>query len=300
MTLDRARQWLTRVGLPGADPGDPVASTARFADGGMYKWEVAGALDAASVAALADRLGGFGLRLHQATNTVGTMRYLDAQLTDLVQTCAGLGVQLRMAVGPRGLFDIGGQKLASGVVAAASAYRLRGTDQLAQAVDDVAHASDLGIRGFLVFDEGLLTVLARLRASGLLPAGTRLKASSNMGAANPAHVRLLAEAGADSVNVQRDLDVRMLAAIRAATPAALDVHTDNPRSTGGFVRGYDVPEIVRVAAPVYLKSGNAAQDFSDEAPSARQIDAIAHQILLDDQLLRRMFPAAVASDRAEF
>ncbi|GAA2631945.1 U32 family peptidase [Paractinoplanes durhamensis] len=260
----------------------------------MYKWEVAGALDGPAVAALAGRLRRDGVRLHQATNTVGTMRYLDGQLTDLVQTCRELGVQLRMAVGPRGLFDIGGQKLASGVVAAASAYRLRGTDQLAQAVDDVAHAVDLGVRGFLVFDEGLLTVLAAVFPE------LRLKASSNMGAANPAHVRLLAQAGADSVNVQRDLDVRMLAAIRSATTVALDVHTDNPRGTGGFVRGYDVPEIVRVASPVYLKSGNAAQDFSDEAPTPRQIEAIAHQILLDDQLLRRLNPAAVPSDTAEF
>ncbi|WP_238008553.1 U32 family peptidase [Dactylosporangium sp. AC04546] len=300
MSLDRARDWLVRAGLPGGDPAEAPTSTSRFADGGWYKWEVAGALDAASVVRLTERLAPHGVRLHQATNTVGTMRYLDPQLTDLVQACRDLGVQLRMAVGPRGLFDIGGQKLATGVVAAASAYRLRGTDQLAQAVDDVAHAVDLGVRGFLVFDEGLLSVLARLRADGVLPPELRLKASSNMGAANPAHARLLAEAGADSVNLQRDLDVRMIAAVRQATPVALDLHTDNPRGTGGFVRGYDVPEIVRVGAPVYLKSGNAAQDFSDEAPSERQCAAIVHQILLDDQLLRRLFAEAVPSDRPEF
>jgi hypothetical protein len=120
-----------------------------------------------------------------------------------------------------------------------------------------------------------------------------------MGAANPAHALLLAEAGADSVNLQRDLDVRMVAAVRAATPVALDLHTDNPRQTGGFVRGYDVPELVRVGAPVYLKSGNAAQDFSDAAPSERELAGIAHQILLDDQMLRRLLPEAIASDQPE-
>ncbi|HEY0187320.1 MAG TPA: hypothetical protein VGC67_07515 [Cellulomonas sp.] len=300
MSLDRARAWLTGLGLPGGDPAEPATSTARFADGGMYKWEVAGALDAPSTARLHAILAEGGVRLHQVTNTVGTMRYLDREITELVAVARDLGVQLRMAVGPRGLFDVGGQKLAAGTVAAASAYRLRGADHLAQGLDDVAHAVDLGVRGFLVFDEGLLLVLHRLRAAGELPAGLRLKASSNMGAANPAHALLLEQAGADSVNLQRDLDVRMVAAVRAATSAALDLHTDNPRSTGGFVRGYEVPELVRVGAPVYLKSGNAAQDFADTAPTERELAAIAHQILLDDQLLRRLAPEAVPSDQSEF
>lgn len=39
---------------------------------------------------------------------------------------------------------------------------------------------------------------------------------------------------------------------------ALDIHTDNPKSTGGFVRTYEAPEIVRIAAPVHLKAGNSA------------------------------------------
>jgi len=298
--LDPARRILATAGLPTGEPDELPTSTGRFEDGGWYKWEVAGALDAASVAGLADRLSTAGIRLHQATNTVGTMRYLDSQITDLVATCAELGVQLRMSVGPRGMFDLGAQKLAAGTVAAASAYRLRGTDQLLQAVDDVLHAVELGVRGFLVFDEGLLCVLADARANGLLPEGIRLKASSNMGAANPAHTRMLARAGADSVNLQRDLDLRMLAAVRSATPVALDLHTDNPRGTGGFVRGYDVPEMVRVAAPVYLKTGNAAQNFSDDAPSDRELDAIAHQLRLDHQLLTRLFPSATASDTPEF
>jgi hypothetical protein len=228
------------------------------------------------------------------------MRYLDSEITELVEACSTHGIQLRMAVGPRGMFDIGGQKFASSGVAAASAYRLRGADALRTGIDDVLHAIGLGVRGFLVFDEGLLAVLDALRAAGHISAEIRFKASSNMGAANPAHARLLAETGADSVNLQRDLDVRMIAAVRAATPVALDLHTDNPSATGGFVRGYDVGEMVRVAAPVYLKTGNAAQNFSDTAPNGRELAAIVHQLLLDAQLLTRLFPDATPSDNPEF
>ncbi|MEM1221755.1 MAG: peptidase, partial [Verrucomicrobiota bacterium] len=35
----------------------------------------------------------------------------------------------------------------------------------------------------------------------------------------------------------------------------LDFSAEAPKSSGGFIRDYDAPEIVRVAAPVYLKSG---------------------------------------------
>ncbi|TXK19292.1 U32 family peptidase [Homoserinibacter sp. GY 40078] len=299
MTIDTAREHLASLGYAPGDIADAPTSTLRFADGGWFKWEVAGALDAPSLATLHATLAAEGVRLHQATNTVGTMRYLDAEITDLVQTARDLGVQLRMASGPRGTYDIGGQKLASGNVAAASAYRLRGGDHLAQGLDDVLHAIELGVRGFLVFDEGLLHVLHQLRTRGAIP-DIRVKASSNMGAANPAHTALLAATGADSVNLQRDLDVSMIAAIRASTPVPLDLHTDNPRATGGFVRGYDVPEFVRVGAPVYLKAGNAAQDFSDDAPTPRVIDGIVRQILLDRQQIDRHLPEAVASDNPEF
>lgn len=276
-----------------------LVSEARFADGGAYKWEVAGAFDGPSVRTLAQRLAAHGIRLHQVTNTVGVMRYLDDEIRDLVAACSEHGIQLRMSAGPRGVFDIGGQSLASSGVAAASAYRLRGVGNLVDAVDDVMHAVNLGVRGFLVFDEGLLWALHRLQGSGALPQ-LWLKASSNMGAQNPAHVLALEEMGADSVNLQRDLDIPMLAQVRGVTELPLDLHTDNPAQTGGFVRGYDVPRMVRAAAPVYLKTGNAAQDFSDTAPSERDIDGIVHQLLLDHQMLTRFAPELTASDAPEF
>ena len=37
--------------------------------------------------------------------------------------------------------------------------------------------------------------------------------------------------------------------------APLDVYVEVPDDQGGFVRFYDVPEIVRLAAPVYVKLG---------------------------------------------
>ena len=50
-----------------------------------------------------------------------------------------------------------------------------------------------------------------------------------------------------------DLSLAQLAAIRAATTMPLDIYIEVPDDIGGFIRHYEIAEIVR--APVYLKFG---------------------------------------------
>ena len=61
--------------------------------------------------------------------------------------------------------------------------------------------------------------------------------------------------GATTINVSTDLSAAELGELRAACTAPLDVYVEVPDDQGGFVRFYDVPEIVRTAAPVYVKLG---------------------------------------------
>ena len=61
--------------------------------------------------------------------------------------------------------------------------------------------------------------------------------------------------GATTINVSTDLSPAELGELRAACSAPLDVYVEVPDDQGGFVRFYDVPEIVRLAAPVYVKLG---------------------------------------------
>jgi hypothetical protein len=115
----------------------------------------------------------------------------------------------------------------------------------------VAH----GIRCLLVADEGVLWVLHRLRTTGLLPADLRLKVSVLAGPANPAAFQVLAALGADSINVPSDLTVSQLADLRAAGSTTIDFYVEAPDDLGGIVRLYDSSELIRVAAPIYLKFG---------------------------------------------
>jgi hypothetical protein len=101
----------------------------------------------------------------------------------------------------------------------------------------------------------VLELLNRLKSDGRLPADLVLKTSVLMPLTNAPTAAIYERAGATSLNVSTDLDVATLAEIRAATSAPIDMYVEVPDDQGGSVRFYDVPEVVRVAAPVYLKMG---------------------------------------------
>lgn len=70
----------------------------------------------------------------------------------------------------------------------------------------------------------------------------------------------------------RDLQIPMLASLREAIDISIDVHTENPKSSGGFIRHYEVPDIIRYAAPVYLKTGGSvAGHHAGKPPRPRPV-----------------------------
>jgi hypothetical protein len=73
--------------------------------------------------------------------------------------------------------------------------------------------------------------------------------------ANPAAAQVVERLGANTLNLPTDLTLPQVAAIRAAVDIPLDVYVEAPDSLGGFVRLHEIPEIIRVAAPVYVKFG---------------------------------------------
>jgi hypothetical protein len=61
--------------------------------------------------------------------------------------------------------------------------------------------------------------------------------------------------GATTINIPSDLSIPQIAAIRAAIAAPIDFYVEAPDNIGGFLRYYEIPELIRVAAPIYLKFG---------------------------------------------
>ena len=116
---------------------------------------------------------------------------------------------------------------------------------------------------------------------------------------NGASFRLLEQCGADSINPVRDLSLDMLCALRASVSVPLDVHTDCPEGSGGFIRTYEAPEIVRCCAPVYLKIGNSALAAHGSLPTEADAARMAQQAAIVMEMLERYLPEARQLARGE-
>lgn len=182
-------------------------------------------------------------------------------------------------------YDIGGSVRTA--VGSRIGHRLRGQEQIVRAIEDVKRAVEFGVRGFVVYDEGLLWVLGRMRTAGDLLEDIHLKVSAHCGHGNSALAQMLEMLGANSFNPVRDLTLPMIGAIREAINIPIDRHVDNPRLSGGFVRTIEAPEFVRVGAPVFLKTGNSALEGHGLRPTSAQVEDIFAQVEIVAEFLDR-------------
>jgi len=241
---------LAAVGLePPARPWPE--SGGRFGDGLRYHFEIASVEGPVVLRSVLTEADSQGVRVHRVSQGSGVMMLSDSELDEMAAIGRERDVEVCLFLGPRGGWDPGGQAL----VTEAAAGVARGPEAVEACVAEADRACAHGIRSLLVGDIGVLDVLARLRAAGDLPSDLRFKTSAVMCAANPATAALYDRIGADTINVATDLSISMLAAMRRVTERPLDLYIEAPDDLGGFVRSYDVPDIVRAAAPVHLKFG---------------------------------------------
>ncbi len=246
--------YLTEIGVLNGSRTDVsglITSTATFPDGEPYHIEIPSVEGPEALRAVLDTAREYGLRVDRISQGSGIMMQTDDEIREMVQIGRENSVEICLFVGPRAEWDIGLQ--ASSKAGRSVAATLRGEEQLLAAIEDVRHGCELGLRSVLVADLGHLWVLGKMRASGVLPADLRMKVSASMPASNPATARLLEDLGADTINVPVDLSVAQLAGLRSAIDVPIDIYIEAPDDFGAPLRYYDVPEIVRVTAPVHLK-----------------------------------------------
>ena len=138
-------------------------------------------------------------------------------------------------------------------------------------------------------------MLNEARKHGEIPVDCKFKVSAHCGHGNPCSAKLLESIGANSVNPVRDIQLQMLAALRQAIDIPIDVHTENPASSGGFIRHYEVPEMIRVAAPIYLKTGGSVAKTHSWESSDADAKKRAKQVMLVKRVIESYYPDAVSS-----
>jgi Peptidase family U32 len=300
VTVNRTRAFLRdELGLPSGDAFGLPTSEKRFPDSGQYRVEIPSVEGPAALRAVVEEAAHRGVRLHRVSQGSGVMLQTDAETREMVELASRHAIELSLFVGPRAAWDVGVQATsASGRVIGAS---LRGAEQLVYAIEDVQHGVELGVRSVLVADVGQLMVLGQMKRRGALPGDLVLKVSVSLPIANPATARVFEDLGAGSLNLPVDLPLPAIAAIREAVDVPLDIYVEGADDFGAPVRHYEIPELVRVAAPVYVKF--SVRNAPNVYPSGQHLEATVLALSRERvrraeiglEILRRYYPDAVPS-----
>ena len=82
-SMEKTREFLKSIGLPGGDAYDLPTSEKRFKDGGQFRFEVPGIQGPKVMQALLEAMDGYGLYLHRVTQTQGIMRLTDQEISKM-------------------------------------------------------------------------------------------------------------------------------------------------------------------------------------------------------------------------
>lgn len=284
MNLREARALLADRGQ--AVLSSPRESDRRFDDGAAYRVEIPSCEGPRVMAAVLEEASQREVTVHRVSQGSGVMMLTDDEIDEMVKLGSDHQVEVCLFLGPRGSWDIGGQAKVSAAVGGVA----RGNEMVAASLCDAFRAVQLGIRSLLVGDLGVLKLLGDLKAEEVLPADLVLKTSVLMPLANGPTAALYEKAGATSLNVSTDLPLSALGEIRAVTTVPIDMYIEVPDDQGGHVRFYDVPEVVRVAAPVYLKMGlrNAPNIYPVGLHLAATAEALGRERVRRAELVLRL------------
>lgn len=245
---------LAALGLGGPEPDPADASPHTFPDGGRWRVEIPSVEGPEALSAVLAEAAALDVPVHRVSQGSGVWMLTDAEISEMVSATAERDVELCLFTGPRGTWDTGA---ATRTDSGGGGLRARGHDAVAGCVEDAVRATSLGVGCLLVADEGVLWTLHRARTRGIIPADTTLKVSALIGPVNPAAYAVHEGLGADSLNVPSDLTLQHLTEIRRVSRAPMDMYVEAPDDLGGYVRMYEVAELIRRGAPLYLKFGLA-------------------------------------------
>ena len=279
--MSTTRRFLQSIGLPGQDLNDLPDSPKRFPDGAQFRVEIPSTEGPRCLDAVLEEAGRLGVRVHRVSQGSGVFMHTDSELDELARTAAEAKVEVSLFTRPNAGWGVSAMaRSPAGMIAAAVAH---GQEQVVACLDDARRAADHGFRSVLIADIGVLSAFTAMKKSGELPPEMQAKISVMLPAANAAAARVLTGLGASTLNLPTDLSLAQIAAIRAAIDIPLDIYVEAPDNVGGFVRMHEIPELIRVAAPIYVKFG--LRNAPDVYPAGSHLDATT--VALSRERVRR-------------
>jgi Peptidase family U32 len=279
--MGETRAFLASIGLPPGDLHELPDSQLRFPDGAQYRIEIPSVEGPACLEAVLEEVARLDVLVHRVSQGSGVFLQTDEELDAMARMGADARVEISLFARPNAAWDT--SAMARSPAGRAVAPASRGQEQVVQGIEDAKRAAAHGIRSVLIADIGLLSVFGAMRAAGELPDDMQAKISVMLPAANPAAARVLVQLGASTLNLPTDLTLAQIAAIRAAVDVPLDLYVEAPDNIGGFVRLHEIPELIRIAAPVYIKFG--LRNAPDVYPAGTHIEATT--VALSRERVRR-------------
>lgn len=260
----QAQGILERLGIAASDYAPLTASHRGFEKGGHYGVEIPAVNSLRSIELTIKTLKNYGVYCTRFNETLGSHLLSDAEIKEILHICRENEIGILFSIGPRPEYDVKAS-FARSQFGLEQGRRINNNDAIRHAVEEALRLSELGCRGITFYDLGLLRILNQLKHNGVLPANILFKASTHCMITNSETARAYEENGATSITTAHDLGLPMIAAIRQRCHIPLDVPTDVYKSKGGFIRFYELSEIVQIAAPVILKMGASVQGHPYDA-----------------------------------
>jgi len=277
--MNSSREFLERRGLPGRDLIECPTSIKRFPDGGQYRIEIPSTEGPRCLEAVLEQAAALDVRVHRVSQGSGVFMQTDAELDELAAMAADATIEVSLFARPGAAWGLSATARAHAGFAAAA----RGQEQLVANLEDCLRAAQHGFRSVLIADVGVLAAFGEARAAGVLPEEMQAKVSVMLPAANAASARVFQRLGASTINLPTDLTLAQIAAIRTVVDVPLDVYVEAPDNVGGFIRHHEIPELIRVASPVYVKFG--LRNAPDVYPAGTHLEATT--VALSRERVRR-------------
>src|SRR3954464_3647878 len=277
--MERVRRFLAAQGLPPDDLHALPDSAKRFPDGAQYRVEIPSTEGPRCLEAVIEETERLDVRVPRVAQGPGFSLQTGAELDERARLAADARMEASLFARPNAAWGVSATARAHAGFAAMA----HGQAQVAANLEDCVRAAEHGFRSVLIADLGVLSLFDAARSDGLLPPDMQAKVSVMLPAANAASARGLARLGASTINLPADLTLSQIAAIRATVDIPLDVYVEAPDNVGGFVRHHEIPELIRIAAPVYVKFG--LRNAPDVYPAGTHLEATT--IALSRERVRR-------------
>jgi hypothetical protein len=279
--MDDTRSFLESIGLPPGDASSLPDSTKRFPDGAAFRIEIPSTEGPRSLEAVLDEAERREVPVHRVSQGSGSFLLTDTELDQMARLAADAQVEASLFAQPTAAWQPSASaRTEGGGAVAGSSY---GQEGLVFGLEDIRRSAAHGIRSVLITDIGLLSAFDSARKAGVLPGDMQAKMSVAFPISNPSTARVLVSLGANTLNLVTDLSLAQIAGIRAAVDVPIDFYIESPDNLGGFVRLYELAQLIRVAAPVYAKFG--LRNAPNLYPSGTHLEATA--VALSRERVRR-------------